>query len=211
MDFHKLSACEIAAGVNEGKWKAEDVVRSHIERIKRYDKKINAVVTLAEDSALSDARSIDKKIAAGEKAGPLAGVPFLVKDNFCTDGIETTCCSKMLKGWVPSYNATAVKYMEDAGAVLLGKTNMDEFAMGSTTESSIFGPTSNPRDLTRCPGGSSGGSAAAVASGFCPVALGSDTGGSVRQPSAFCGVQGMKPSYGQISRFGIVAYASSLD
>ncbi len=211
MDFCKLSAHEIASGVLSKKWSAEEVLKAHLERIKKNDGKINSIVTLCEENALKDAREIDAKIAAGENPGVLAGVPFLAKDNFCTDGVETTCCSKMLKGWIPRYDATAIKLMKAAGAVLAGKTNMDEFAMGSTTESSIFGPTSNPRDISRVPGGSSGGSAAAVAAGFCPVALGSDTGGSVRQPSAFCGVQGMKPSYGQISRYGIVAYASSLD
>ena len=211
MEFHKLSAREIAAGVKEKKFTAEEVTRAAIERIKKYDKKYNSLVTVCEERAVADAKKIDEMIARGEDPGVLAGVPFAVKDNFCTDGIETTSCSKMLKGWVPHYDATAVKNMKEAGAVLVGKANMDEFAMGSTTESSIFGPTLNPRDITRVPGGSSGGSAAAVAAGFVPVALGSDTGGSVRQPAAFCGVQGMKPSYGQISRFGIVAYASSLD
>lgn len=211
MDFCKLSAHEIASGVLSKKWSAEEVLNAHLTRIKKHDGKINSIVTLCEEKALRDARAIDAKIASGENPGVLSGVPFLAKDNFCTDGVETTCCSKMLKGWVPRYDATAIKLMKEAGAVLMGKTNMDEFAMGSTTESSIFGPTSNPRDTSRVPGGSSGGSAAAVAAGFCPVALGSDTGGSVRQPSAFCGVQGMKPSYGQISRYGIVAYASSLD
>ena len=211
MEFHKLSACEIARGVKEKRFTAEEVARESIERIKTLDKKYNSVVTLCEDEALAAARRIDEAIARGEDPGPLAGVPFAVKDNFCTNGIETTCCSNMLKGWVPQYDATAVKNMKEAGAVLVGKTNMDEFAMGSTTESSIFGPTLNPRDTERVPGGSSGGSAAVVAAGLVPVALGSDTGGSVRQPAAFCGVQGMKPSYGQISRYGIVAYASSLD
>ena len=212
MEFHKLSACEIARGVKEKRFTAEEVARESIERIKTLDKKYNSVVTLCEEQALAAARRIDEAIARGEDPGPLAGVPFEpVKDNFCTNGIETTCCSNMLKGWVPQYDATAVKNMKEAGAVLVGKTNMDEFAMGSTTESSIFGPTLNPRDTERVPGGSSGGSAAVVAAGLVPVALGSDTGGSVRQPAAFCGVQGMKPSYGQISRYGIVAYASSLD
>ena len=211
MEFHKLSALEIAEGVKKGSWTASEVLSAHLDRIKKFDGQINSVVTLSEESAYSDARETDNAVSEGRDPGPLAGVPFLVKDNFCTDGIRTTCCSKMLSDWIPDYDATAVKRMKDAGAVLMGKTNMDEFAMGSTTESSIFGPTLNPRDFNRVPGGSSGGSAAAVAAGFCPIALGSDTGGSVRQPSAFCGVQGMKPSYGQISRYGIVAYASSLD
>ena len=211
MEFHKLSALEIAVGVKEKRWTASEVLSAHLERIKKFDGRINAVVTLSEERAERDAKQIDKMVSEGSDPGPLAGVPFLVKDNFCTEGIRTTCCSKMLSDWVPDYDATAVKKMKEAGAVLLGKTNMDEFAMGSTTESSIFGATLNPRDLSRVPGGSSGGSAAAVAAGYCPISLGSDTGGSVRQPSAFCGVQGMKPTYGQISRYGMIAYASSLD
>lgn len=211
MQFHKLSAKEIAEGVLSRKWRAEEVLSALLERIKKYDGKIKAVVTLCEESARKDARRIDEAVSRGENPGLLAGVPFLVKDNYCTDGIRTTCGSRMLYDWIPCYDATAVKNMKNSGAVLMGKTNMDEFAMGSTTETSVFGPTLNPRDISRVPGGSSGGSAAAVAAGYCPIALGSDTGGSIRQPSAFCGVQGMKPSYGQISRYGIVAYVSSLD
>lgn len=211
MEFCKLTAREIADGVKKGDWTASEVVESHIDRIKKYDREINAVVTLCEEEAKAAAAEADKMIAEGVEPGPLCGVPFLVKDNFCADGVKTTCCSKMLENWVSNYDSTAVKLFKEAGGVLLGKTNMDEFAMGSTTESSIFGPTLNPHDLSRVPGGSSGGSAAAVAAGFCPIALGSDTGGSIRQPSAFCGVQGMKPSYGQVSRYGVIAYVSSLD
>ncbi len=211
MEFCKLSAAEIAEGVRGKKWTAAEVLEASLERIKKYDGKINAVVTLCEETARKEAAEVDAKVARGEDPGLLAGVPYLAKDNFCAEGIKTTCCSKMLENWVSNYDSTAVKLMKEAGAVLVGKTNMDEFAMGSTTESSIFGATLNPRDITRVPGGSSGGSAASVAAGYCPIALGSDTGGSVRQPAAFCGVQGFKPSYGQISRYGIVGYVSSLD
>ncbi|MEG1501839.1 MAG: Asp-tRNA(Asn)/Glu-tRNA(Gln) amidotransferase subunit GatA [Synergistaceae bacterium] len=211
MDFYRLSATEIAKGVKEKRWTAEEVLCSFIERIKKYDKEINSVVLLTEDIAIKRAKKIDSDITNGRNPGLLSGVPFLVKDNFCVKDIKTTCCSKMLEDWVPSYTATAVAKMEEAGAIFLGKTNMDEFAMGNSTESSIFGVTSNPRDLSRVSGGSSGGAAAAVAAGFAPISLGSDTGGSVRQPAAFCGVQGFKPSYGQISRYGVIAYASSLD
>lgn len=211
MEFYKLSAAEIAEGIRAKKWTAAEVLESCLERIKKCDGKIHAVVTLCEEKARQEAAAVDAKIAKGENPGLLAGVPYLSKDNFCTNGVRTTCCSKMLENWVPNYDATATKLMREAGAVLMGKTNMDEFAMGSTTESSIFGATLNPRDITRVPGGSSGGSAAAVAAGYCPIALGSDTGGSIREPAAFCGVQGYKPSYGQVSRYGIVAYVSSLD
>ncbi len=210
-DFSRMTAREIAAGVKNKEFTSEEVVRDSLARIKKFDKKYNSIVTVCEEDAIAAARAVDAAVARGEDPGPLCGVPFAVKDNFCTTGVETSCGSKMLKGWRPPYDATAVKNMKKAGAVLIGKANMDEFAMGSTTESSVFGPTLNPRDTSRVPGGSSGGSAACVAAGFVPVALGSDTGGSVRQPAAFCGVQGMKPSYGQISRYGIVAYASSLD
>lgn len=211
MDFCKLTAKEIAEGVRSKQWTAAEVLEAHLARIKAYDSEINAVVTLCEDYARGKAKKVDEAIARGEDPGLLCGVPYLTKDNFCVNGVRTTCCSRMLENWTANYDSTAVKLFNESGAVLMGKTNMDEFAMGSTTESSIFGPTLNPRDRERVPGGSSGGSAAAVAMGYCPIALGSDTGGSVRQPAAFCGVQGMKPSYGQISRYGIVGYVSSLD
>lgn len=211
MDFVRLTAEEIARGVRSGQWSAVRVLEAHLARIKEFDGEINAVVTLCEEYARGKAGEVDEAVAAGRDPGPLCGVPYLVKDNFCVEGVRTTCGSRMLENWTSGYDCTAVRYFNEAGAVFMGKTNMDEFAMGSTTESSIFGPTLNPRDKTRVPGGSSGGSAAAVAMGYCPIALGSDTGGSVRQPAAFCGVQGMKPSYGQISRYGIVGYVSSLD
>ena len=163
MEFCKLSAAEIAEGVRGKKWTAAEVLEASLERIKKYDGKINAVVTLCEETARKEAAEVDAKVARGEDPGLLAGVPYLAKDNFCAEGIKTTCCSKMLENWVSNYDSTAVKLMKEAGAVLVGKTNMDEFAMGSTTESSIFGATLNPRDITRVPGGSSGGSAASVA------------------------------------------------
>lgn len=204
-------AVDIAAAVSAGETTAVEVLEDHLARISGREDEVHAFVTLTDDRARSRARALDAAIAAGEDVGPLAGVPVALKDNMCTRGIRTTCSSRMLEDWVPPYDAAVAERLEAAGAVMVGKTNLDEFAMGSSTENSAFGPTRNPHDLSRVPGGSSGGSAAAVAAGFAAVALGSDTGGSIRQPAALCGVVGVKPTYGMVSRYGLVAFASSLD
>ena len=206
-----MKATEIAKKVLAGEMSARSVVEQHLETINNIESDINAFNIVTAEQALIDADEIDSKIASGETLGPLAGVPISVKDNLCTRGVETTCSSKILEGWKPPYNATVIEKLKDAGAVIMGKTNLDEFAMGSSTENSAFGPTRNPHNLKCVPGGSSGGSAAAVAAGFSPLALGSDTGGSIRQPAALCGVVGVKPTYGRVSRYGLVAFASSLD
>ncbi|GBF93284.1 aspartyl glutamyl-tRNA amidotransferase subunit A [Raphidocelis subcapitata] len=190
---------------------AVEVARDYLDRIRSVEGEVGAFITVDEAHALAQAEAIDARIAAGQDAGPLAGVPIAVKDNICTRGLRTTAGSKVLECYVPPFDATAVERLRAAGAVIVGKTNMDEFGMGSSTENSAYKPTRNPWDLARVPGGSSGGSAAAVAAGQAAAALGSDTGGSIRQPAHFCGVVGLKPSYGRVSRYGLVAYASSLD
>jgi len=197
--------------LNKREISAEDLTKEALKRIEKIDGAIKAFVTVTKEEALTLARETDRKRSKGESMGPLAGIPMALKDNMCTEGIKTTCSSQILANFVPPYNATVYEKLLGAGTVLLGKTNMDEFAMGSSTENSGFFPTRNPWDFNCVPGGSSGGSAAAVAAGEAVFTLGSDTGGSIRQPAAFCGVVGLKPTYGAVSRFGLIAYASSLD
>ena len=211
MSLMSLTAVELGKKIKAKEVTVEEAVRAALDAIHAKEEQVNSFVTVDEAGALKRAAEVQKKIDAGELTSPLAGVPVAIKDNMCTEGLLTTCSSKILYNFLPTYTAEAVKKLEAAGAVILGKTNMDEFAMGSTTETSAFGVTKNPWNTEHVPGGSSGGSCAAVAAEECSFALGSDTGGSIRQPSSFCGVTGIKPTYGTVSRYGLIAYGSSLD
>lgn len=211
MEITDMTAVELSAAIRAGQTSAVEAAEAMLARIEERDQIYNCYVTVDREGALTQARMVQEKIAAGELTGPLAGVPVALKDNLCTEGLLTTCASKILGNFVPTYTAEAVLNLQKAGAVILGKTNMDEFAMGSTTETSAYGATKNPWNTAHVPGGSSGGSAAAVAAEECCFALGSDTGGSIRQPASYCGMVGMKPTYGTVSRYGLIAYGSSLD
>lgn len=211
MSLLDCTAVELAAKIKAGEVTAVEAMQAVVAQIEKSEDKLNCYVTFDKEKALQAAAKADDDIKAGKLTGPLAGVPFAIKDNMCTEGMLTTCSSKILGNFVPTFSSEAVIKLQEAGAVIIGKTNMDEFAMGSTTETSAFGATKNPRNTEHVPGGSSGGSAAAVAANECFAALGSDTGGSIRQPASYCGVVGMKPTYGTVSRYGLIAYGSSLD
>lgn len=211
MSILDMTAVELSKAIKEKKITVVEATEAALLQIEKCEPTVNAYVTIDKEGALKAAKEVQEKIDNGELTGPLAGVPVAIKDNMCTEGLLTTCSSKILYNFIPTFSSEAVLNLKKAGAVILGKTNMDEFAMGSTTETSYYGPTKNPRNTEHVPGGSSGGSAAAVAANECFYALGSDTGGSIRQPASYCGVVGMKPTYGRVSRYGLIAYGSSLD
>ena len=209
--IEEMTALELGEAIRQGSCSVVEVLEAYLGQMEKQEQKIGAFVTPLRKRAYEQAKKVQEGIRQGKYTSPLAGVPVAVKDNILLKGVRTTCASRMLENYVPSWSATVVEKLEEAGMIILGKTNMDEFAMGSTTETSYFGVTKNPWDTSRVPGGSSGGSAAAVAAGEVALALGSDTGGSIRQPASHCGVVGMKPSYGTVSRSGLIAYGSSLD
>lgn len=211
MELNQLTLLESFTGLREKKFSSEELTRACFDNIKKFDDQVKAFITLDETGALTQARAVDKKLKSDDSLSPLAGIPVAVKDLFCTAGLKTTGASKILENYIPPYDATAVKILKDNGAVILGKANCDEFAMGGSTENSGFFPTHNPWDLERVPGGSSGGSAAAIAADMCIYSLGTDTGGSIREPASFCGTSGLKVSYGRVSRYGVLAMTSSLD
>lgn len=208
--MHNLTLTALAEGLAQKTFSSREITAHYIERIKQFDSRFNSYITITEENALKQADAADALRASGQ-AGPLTGLPIAQKDIFCTEGVKTTCGSKMLDNFIAPYNATMIEQLNNAGMILLGKTNMDEFAMGSSNENSFYGPVKNPWDLSCVAGGSSGGSAAAVAARLAPIASGTDTGGSIRQPAALCGITGLKPTYGRVSRYGMIAFASSLD
>ena len=208
--MHQKSLVELAADLRSGACSSEELTRACLQRIAEHDGRLNSFITVTESQALAAAQAADAALRSG-KAGPLTGIPFAHKDIFCTNGVKTSCGSRMLDNFIAPYDATVTEKLHEAGAVMIGKTNMDEFAMGSSNETSFYGPVKNPWNDTTVPGGSSGGSAAAVAAGLVPASTGTDTGGSIRQPAALCGITGLKPTYGRVSRYGMIAFASSLD